>query len=198
MSNAHTSHRDLLHESSSPLAQTYLLTFLLWIYESSMNFHRKQTERRHSDLQKIFAWFAASCNVFLLKLDVEFSVRFSTSYQDCLVLGYIQEDSFFSNKNTHRHARFLTRWCFHEWCLPSGKPASPRPKHSTSKFQRNISHSFESKANNLLLWKSVMLFSESAVWQQYVPVLFWAQSYESRRHKQVLSSKEIQLHSYSF
>lgn len=95
MCNAHTSHRVLLHESSSPLAQTYLLTFLLWIYESSMNFYRKQTERRHSDLQKIFAWFAASCNIFLLKLDVEFSVRFSTSYQDCLVLGYIQEDSFF-------------------------------------------------------------------------------------------------------
>lgn len=178
MCNAHTRHGVLLHESSSPLAQTYLLTVLLRIY-------RKQTERRHSDLQKIFASFAAFCNVFLLKLDVEFFVRFSTSYQVLHGVGMYTRRLIFSNRNTLRHARSLTS--LHEQCWPSGKPASARPKHSTSKFQPNISHSFESKASNLLLWKSVMLFNKSVVWQQYVPVPFWEQSYEPRSHKQVLS-----------
>lgn len=92
MYNTHTSHGVSLHDSSSlPAQQTHLLTLLLCIYG-------KQTERRYSDLQKLIALFSGFCCV--LNLEVEFSIGFSVSYQDLMVLGYIQGEDycFFTNE----------------------------------------------------------------------------------------------------
>lgn len=188
MCNAHTRHGVLLHESSSPLAQTYLLTVLLRIY-------RKQTERRHSDLQKIFASFAAFSNVFLLKLDVEFFVRFSTSYQDCMVLECIQ-DLFFL---TEIHSDMPGPW---QVFMNSADPLESLLLQDPSTQPANFNLTYPTVLNQKLaicyygsqLCCSIKVLCDSSM----CPFPSENRVMSLEVISRCSASKKIQLHSYSF